>query len=177
MVASTPSLPHSKGEYNEGLGETSRPPYHPHVGIAQNTATPQRLATVETNMKESDKTPHKDLADIGFSGYRDSHGQDEFPPIETLWAQILERKKQSQPPSASPTVMNSPTRYQEYLQREAHPAASDPMHTISPQSGSGAGARRQTGRKETKDKHRQAPRRSERIKALKKKNTKNRKLC
>ncbi|KAI1158989.1 hypothetical protein F5B18DRAFT_667139 [Nemania serpens] len=173
MAESTPSFPHSKGEYNEGLGQTSRPPCHPHVGIAQNTTTPRELATLKTNMKESDKTPHKDLADIGFSGYCGDYGQDEFPPIETLWAQFLEREKECQPPSASPTVMNSPTRYQEYLQQEAYPAASDPTRTISLQSGSRAGARRQLGRgKEKNNRHGQAPRRSERIKALKRKNTK-----
>lgn len=61
-----------------------RPPCHPHVGIAQNTTTPRELATLKTNMKESDKTPHKDLADIGFSGYCGDYGQDEFPPIETV---------------------------------------------------------------------------------------------
>jgi hypothetical protein len=36
------------------------------------------------NIEESDKTPHKDLADIGFSGPRDGYGQDEFPPIEIV---------------------------------------------------------------------------------------------
>ncbi|KAI0804905.1 hypothetical protein GGR55DRAFT_690862 [Xylaria sp. FL0064] len=159
MAESTPSHPYSEGEYNEVLRQTAGPLYHPHIEIAQNTATPQGFATLETNIEESDKTPHKDLADIGFSGPRDGYGQDEFPPIETLWAQILESRKQSQPPSASPT--------------EANPAASDPIHTISPQSDSRAVARRQPRRKkETKNKHGQAPRRSEWIKALKGENTK-----
>ncbi|KAI1181416.1 hypothetical protein F5B17DRAFT_301136 [Nemania serpens] len=173
MAESTASHPYSEGEYNEVLRQTAGPLYHPHVEIAQNTATPQGFATLETNIEESDKAPHKDLADIGFSRPRDGYGQDEFPLIETLWAQILERKKPSQPPSASPTVMNSPTRYQEYLQREAHPAALDPIYTTPPQYSSRSGARRQQGgEKEGNNRNRQAPRRSERIKALKKKKTK-----
>ncbi|KAI0798398.1 hypothetical protein GGR55DRAFT_693211 [Xylaria sp. FL0064] len=143
MAESTPSPPYSEGEYNEVLRQTAGPLSH--VEIAQNTATPQGFATLETNIEESNKTPHEDLADIGFSGPRDGYGQDDFLPIETLSAQILERKKPSQPPSSSPTVMNSPTRYQEYLQREAHPAALDPIHTNPPQYSSRSGARHQLG--------------------------------
>ncbi|KAI3322895.1 hypothetical protein HD806DRAFT_523144 [Xylariaceae sp. AK1471] len=145
MAELAPSLPYSKMEFDEEPGEMSR------YAV---THTPQALITLETNTKVSDKTLHESHIDIGFPGPHDGYGQDEFPPIETLWAQILEEKKRSQPHSTNP------------------------IDTVYQESGSRAGARNQPGRrKERNNRHRQAPRRSERIKTLKGKNTKDPKSC
>ncbi|KAI0388228.1 hypothetical protein F5Y17DRAFT_453631 [Xylariaceae sp. FL0594] len=121
-------------------------------------------------MEKSDKTL-EDLTDKGFP--KDHHSDDEyeFPPIEELWAKIRKEREQNQQRSTSPTVMNSPTRYQEYLSQEEIPHTSDPIQTISQQSCSRAGDRSQKSQKRRGKKKKitsgQALRRSERIKALK----------
>ncbi|KAI3335335.1 hypothetical protein F4824DRAFT_489579 [Ustulina deusta] len=159
MAESAPTLPTM--EYDEI------------VGISQQTATPEGVITLKTNPRVNGKAPHEGLTDGGFPGDHDDHGQDEFPPIETLWAQILEEKKQGRLRSTSPTVMNSPTRYEEYLRQDMHLDALDPRDSIYYETSSGAGVRRHSRKgKNRNNKHRQALRRSERIKALKTKSSK-----
>ncbi|KAI1286607.1 hypothetical protein F5Y03DRAFT_389379 [Xylaria venustula] len=175
MAESAPVFPYPSVEYDEARAEMPR-----YAGqraeIAQQSTILQGLTMLETNTNLSDKTPHEGLTDIGSLGHHDGHGQDEFP-IATLWAQVWE-KKQSGPPSGSPTVMNSPTRYEEYLQQEVQPDASDLIDTVckEPSSRVGVGRHLRGGRGRS-NRHRQALRRSERIKARRKKSTKDPKSC
>ncbi|KAI1288557.1 hypothetical protein F5Y03DRAFT_389156 [Xylaria venustula] len=177
MAKSAPLLLHPSVEYDKvGVGML-RYAVGQRAEIAQQSTTLQGLRTIETNTNVSDKTPHEGLTDRGSPGHHDGHDQDEFPPIETLWAQVLENK-QSRPPSGSPTVMNSPTRYEEYLQQQVQPDAPDLIQTIyeEPSSRVGVGRHLRGGRGRS-NRHRQALRRSERIKARRKKSTKDPKSC
>ncbi|KAI1157263.1 hypothetical protein F5B18DRAFT_666082 [Nemania serpens] len=175
MAESAPILPHPSVEYDEVRVEMPR--YVVLQSLPFQTATLQGLSTLETNMNVSDETPHAAPTHISSPGNPDGHGQDEFPPIETLWAQVLENK-QSRPPSGSPTVMNSPTRYKECLQQEVQLDASDLINTTCEKPSSGVGFRQhlRKGRGRS-NRHRQALRRSERIKSLKRKSTKDPQPC
>ncbi|KAI0903471.1 hypothetical protein F4823DRAFT_629380 [Ustulina deusta] len=152
MAESAPILPYPSMEYNE-------------VGVEM-----PRFTTLEANTNISDKTPHEGLTDIGSLGHHDGHGQDKFP-IGTLWTQVLE-EKQSQPPFGSTIAVNNPIQYKEYLQQEVQPDASDLIDTIykEPSFRVRVGQHLKKERRK-RNRHGQALKQSERIKARKKKST------